>query len=73
MCQWVITADHVEGKKEGAGNFTGDLLQLPYRFKMLNEDRLCFEGRSNEKGAFDPLDWGKGAAGCIAIEYEKRH
>lgn len=73
MCQWVITADHVRGEKEGAGNFNGDQGKLPYRFKMRNEDQLCFEGRSNEKNAFDPLDWGKGEAGCISIEYEKKH
>jgi hypothetical protein len=81
--RWVITddfqgflSDTLPGATDrGRGNFplSGDLSQLPYQFRLLDDDgELYYQGRCDDRDsdeAFEPLDWARDYAGATEIQY----
>lgn len=74
--RWVITKDLIEDvvnhSQVGRGTVTldqGD--DLPYEFRLLDDDREhYYTGRCNSLD-FDPLDWAFNHAGCTIMQYRK--
>lgn len=82
MIKWVITKDCITTKEDieqgskccvGIGNYTGDPKDLPYKFRLYDDDgNLYYEGRSNDRSteeAFEPLNWAEADSGCTFIQY----
>jgi hypothetical protein len=68
--KWIITKDVIgdEPAVVGRGNYVGDPMALPVRFKLYDDDEeLYYEGRCDEDD-FDPLDWAMAHAGCTIMK-----
>ena len=73
--RWTITIDHTGGGDAGRGNFTGRAAELPFSFRLYDDDgELYYSGRSDDRDsekAFAPLDWAMRHAGCTEIKYQE--
>lgn len=74
--QWVVTKDklvddkYITKSEVGRGTFKGNPGELPYTWRVKDDDgEIYYYGKSDRK-EFEPLEWAQAHAGATSIEYK---